>query len=163
MFTWSSSARPARLAAVAALSLSVFAARVHDGRAVVLGMAFSAMAMMLVIHALATPGALVAENGLVQVAGALNLPAGAVILAASALPAVTRPSNVRALLVLDACRGGARWSRGGRAVGGAERPGDPEAPATLPRSCSPAARYLRFAGVRAGAPTCSRDAHRICS
>ena len=43
------------LAAVAALSLSVFAARVHDGRAVVLGMAFSVMAMMLVIHALATP------------------------------------------------------------------------------------------------------------
>ena len=89
------------LAAVAALALSVIAARVHDGRAVLLGMAFSVMATMLVIHALATPGVLVGENGLVQLAGALNLPAGAVILAASALPAVRRPANVRALLVLE--------------------------------------------------------------
>jgi HD-GYP domain-containing protein (c-di-GMP phosphodiesterase class II) len=89
------------LAAVAALSLSVFAARRHDGRAVVLGTAFSVMAMMLVIHALATPGALVAENGLVQLAGALNLPTGAVILAASALPAARRPRNVKTLLVLE--------------------------------------------------------------
>ena len=48
--------------------LSVVAARVNDGRAVVLGMAFSVMAMMLVLHALATPGAWWA-NGLVQVAG----------------------------------------------------------------------------------------------
>ena len=40
------------LAAVAALALSVIAARVHDGRAVLLGMAFSVMATMLVIHAL---------------------------------------------------------------------------------------------------------------
>lgn len=86
------------LAAVAALVLSVVAARLHDGRAVLLGMAFSVMATLLVIHALATPGALVGDNGLVQLAGALNLPVGGVILALSALPALRRPGRVRYLL-----------------------------------------------------------------
>jgi HD-GYP domain-containing protein (c-di-GMP phosphodiesterase class II) len=89
------------LAAAAALALSVLAVRVYDGRAVLLGMAFSVMATMLLIHALATPGAIVGENGLVQLAGALNLPAGAAILVATALPAVRRPRNVEALFELQ--------------------------------------------------------------
>lgn len=86
------------LAAAAAIGLSVVAARLNDGRAVLLGFAFSAMAVMLVIHALATPGALVGDNGLVQVAGALNLPLGGAILAVSALPALRRPRAADRLL-----------------------------------------------------------------
>jgi hypothetical protein len=73
-------------AAGAAIGLSLMAGRFHDGRVVLLGTAFSVMATMLVVHALATPGALVGRNGLMQLAGALNIPAGAAILAASALP-----------------------------------------------------------------------------
>src|SRR3954453_14633873 len=83
------------LAAVAAIGLSVLAARVHDGRAVLLGMAFSVMAMMLVAHAVATPGAWLGENGLMQLAGALNVPAGAVILAAAKLPSLGPPHGAR--------------------------------------------------------------------
>jgi hypothetical protein len=44
---------------------------------------------------------LVGENGLFQLAGALNLPAGAAILVAAALPAVGRPRKVEALFVLQ--------------------------------------------------------------
>lgn len=76
------------LAAAAAIALSLIAGRLNDGRAVLLGTAFAVMATMLVVHALATPGALVGRNGLMQLAGALNIPAGAAILAASALPAL---------------------------------------------------------------------------
>jgi len=51
------------LAAVAALSLSVIAARVHDGRAVLLGMGFSVMATMLVIHARRHPACWLVRTG----------------------------------------------------------------------------------------------------
>jgi hypothetical protein len=86
------------LAVAAAVAMSTIATRLNDGRAVLLGLAFSVMAVMLVIHALATPGALVGDNGLVQVAGALNVPIGGAIIAASGLPALRRPRGVRALL-----------------------------------------------------------------
>ena len=86
------------LAAVAAVALSVFAARVNDGRVVLLGMAFSVMATLLVIHALSTPGAWLPANGLMQLTAALSIPAGAALLAASALPALSRPRHARALL-----------------------------------------------------------------
>jgi putative nucleotidyltransferase with HDIG domain len=86
------------LAAAAAMGLSARAARVNDGRTVLLGMAFSVMATMLVVHALATPGAWLGDNGLMQVAGALNIPVGATILAASALPWQQRPHDARDLM-----------------------------------------------------------------
>jgi HD-GYP domain-containing protein (c-di-GMP phosphodiesterase class II) len=89
------------LTAAAAIALSVSAARQHDGRAVLLSAAFSVMATGLLVHAFATPGWLVGMNGLVQLAGALNLPAGGLILAASALPALRRPMRVRLLLRLQ--------------------------------------------------------------
>ncbi len=90
------------IATAAALAMSVAAARVHDGRCVLLGMAFSVMATLLLIHALATPGVLVeGGDGLMQLAGAVNLPAGAAILAASAIPAIRRPRNVEGLVVLQ--------------------------------------------------------------
>jgi HD-GYP domain-containing protein (c-di-GMP phosphodiesterase class II) len=79
------------LAGAASVGMSIVATRRNDGRAVWLGMAFSVMATMLVIHALATPGVILPANGVVQVAGALNLPVGGTILAASALPLLRRP------------------------------------------------------------------------
>jgi HD-GYP domain-containing protein (c-di-GMP phosphodiesterase class II) len=86
------------LAAAAALTMSVLAARLNDGRAVLLGFAFSMIAVMLVLHGLATPDVLLGDNGLVQVTGALNLPVGGAIVAATALPALRRPRRVGALL-----------------------------------------------------------------
>ena len=89
------------LAGTAAIAMSVIAARLNDGRAVLLGMAFSVIATLLVIHALATPGAILPANGLVQLAGGLNLPIGGAILAASGLPVLRRPRRVKLLLVIQ--------------------------------------------------------------
>jgi HD-GYP domain-containing protein (c-di-GMP phosphodiesterase class II) len=89
------------LAGVSSVAMSIIATRRNDGRAVWLGMAFSVMATVLVIHGLATPGVIVPANGLVQIAGALNLPVGGAILAASALPQLRRPRNARLLLVVQ--------------------------------------------------------------
>jgi HD-GYP domain-containing protein (c-di-GMP phosphodiesterase class II) len=86
------------LAGAASVVMSVVATRRNDGRAVWLGMAFSVMAAMLVIHALATPGVILPANGVVQIAGALNLPVGGTILAASALPLLRRPRRASVLL-----------------------------------------------------------------
>jgi HD-GYP domain-containing protein (c-di-GMP phosphodiesterase class II) len=86
------------LAGAAAIAMSVIAVRLNDGRAVLLGFAFSVMSVLLVFHALATPGVLIGDNGLVQAAGALNLPLGGTILAASALPALRRPRSAAAVL-----------------------------------------------------------------
>lgn len=86
------------LAALAALALSVMAARVHDGRAVLVGTAFSVMATMLLVHALSTPGAWMGDNGLMRLTGALNVPVGAAILAASAFPALGRERHAEGLL-----------------------------------------------------------------
>jgi putative nucleotidyltransferase with HDIG domain len=89
------------LAMVVSIVMSAVAARRNDGRAVWLGMAFSVMATMLVIHALATPGVILGENGLVQVAGALNIPVGGTLLAASGLAVLRRPRRVKLLLGLQ--------------------------------------------------------------
>ncbi|HYB27204.1 MAG TPA: HD-GYP domain-containing protein [Solirubrobacteraceae bacterium] len=86
------------LALTASVAMSVIAARRNDGRAVWIGMAFSAVATLLVIHGLATPGIILPANGLVQVAGALNLPVCGAILAASGLPLLRRPRRVKLLL-----------------------------------------------------------------
>jgi HD-GYP domain-containing protein (c-di-GMP phosphodiesterase class II) len=86
------------LAAAAAVTLSVTAARANDGRAVALGMAFSVMATMLVVHALSTPGVWLGENGLMRLTGALNVPVGATILAASAVPQLHLPRHAKSLL-----------------------------------------------------------------
>jgi HD-GYP domain-containing protein (c-di-GMP phosphodiesterase class II) len=86
------------LAVAASVAMSVIAARRNDGRAVWLGMAFSVAATLLVIHALATPGMIVPANGVVQIAGALNVPVCGAILAASGLPVLRRPRRVGLLL-----------------------------------------------------------------
>jgi putative nucleotidyltransferase with HDIG domain len=87
------------LAAAAAIALSVSAVRLNDGRAVMVGFAFSVMAVMLMLHALSTPDVLISgTHGLVQAAGALNIPVGGAILAATALPSLRRPRGARRVL-----------------------------------------------------------------
>jgi HD-GYP domain-containing protein (c-di-GMP phosphodiesterase class II) len=86
------------LAVTASVGMSIIAARRNDGRAVWLGMAFSVAATLLVVHALATPGVIVPANGVVQIAGALNVPVCGAILAAAGLPILRRPRRVRLLL-----------------------------------------------------------------
>jgi HD-GYP domain-containing protein (c-di-GMP phosphodiesterase class II) len=86
----------------ASLAMTVVGARRRDGRAVVVGAAFSTMSAMLFVHALASPGVFIGMNGLVQLAGAGNLPVGAAILSLSALPAFRRPESVRPLLAVQA-------------------------------------------------------------
>ena len=89
------------LAVAASVTMSVVAMRRSDVQALWLGMGFSTMAMLLVIHALATPGVILPMNGLVQIAGALNLPVGGVLLAASGVSALRRPRRIKLLLGLQ--------------------------------------------------------------
>jgi HD-GYP domain-containing protein (c-di-GMP phosphodiesterase class II) len=91
----------AGLAAAAAFTLTLAGARRGDGRAVLIGTAFSAMAALLSIHGLTTPGFLVGDNGLVAFSGALTLPVGGAVLALSAIPELRRPSAVRPVLALQ--------------------------------------------------------------
>ena len=91
----------AGLAAAAALALTIFGARRGDGRAVLIGTAFSSMAALLSIHGLATPGFILGDNGVVAFSGALTVPVGGAVLALSAIPELRRPSAVRPLLWLQ--------------------------------------------------------------
>ena len=129
------------LAAVAATALSVIAARVNDGRAVLLGMSFSVMATMLVVHALSTPAAWLGDNGLMQLAGAVNIPAGAVILAAAALPGLQRERHAKGLLRFQLALLGALLAAAVVALVEAAR-----IPA-IPRPASPAAGLVFVIGA----------------
>ncbi len=92
----------ALVAAIAAIALTVVGVRRNDGRAVLVGTAFTVMAALLAIHGLATPGVLIGMNGVIALTGAATLPVGAAVLALSALPSLRRPTNLHALLLLDA-------------------------------------------------------------
>jgi putative nucleotidyltransferase with HDIG domain len=88
----------AGLASLAALALTLAGARRGDGRAVIVGTAFSTMAAMLAVHGLTTPGVLVDDNGVVAFSGAATLPIGGAVLALSAVPELRGPAAVRPLL-----------------------------------------------------------------
>ena len=88
-------------AAGASAILTIAGVRRGDGRTVLLGAAFSTMTALLAVHGLATPGVLAGPNGVVVFAGAASLPAGALILALSALPGLRRPRRIRTLVVLQ--------------------------------------------------------------
>src|SRR4051812_7355597 len=78
----------AAVAALASAGLTAAAARRDDGQTPVLGTAFPTLTALLGVHGFAPQGVLVGPNGVVAVAGGLSLPAGAAVLALSALPAV---------------------------------------------------------------------------
>jgi putative nucleotidyltransferase with HDIG domain len=88
-------------AALAALALTIVGIRRKDGRVILIGTAFTVMAALLAIHGLATPGVIVGYNGVLALTGALTLPAGAAILALSALPPLRRPHSITPLLWLE--------------------------------------------------------------
>jgi putative nucleotidyltransferase with HDIG domain len=90
----------AAVATAAALALTIAGARQRDGRAVLVGCAFSVMAALLCLHGITTPGMLVGRNGVVSFTGGATLPIGGAILALGALPALRRPAAVRPLLAL---------------------------------------------------------------
>ena len=93
----------AGFAALAAIALTREGRRRGDGRAVLVGTAFSAMAGLLLVHGLTTPEVLTGDNGVVAFSGAATLPVGGAVLALSAVPpAGGGPKSVRPLLRLQA-------------------------------------------------------------
>ena len=90
------------VATAAAVAMTIVGSRRGDGRAVIVGTAFSAMAAMLAVHGFTTPDFLVGMNGVVAFSGAATLPLGGAVLALSALPSLRRPRSVRPLLWLQA-------------------------------------------------------------
>ena len=92
----------AGLAAFASVALTVVGARRGDGRSVIVGTAFSAMAALLAVHGLTTPGMLVEDNGVIAFSGAATLPVGGAVLALAAVSELRGPRAVRLLLVLQA-------------------------------------------------------------
>src|SRR4051794_40988297 len=88
----------AAVACAASLVLTVAGARARDARAVLMGTAFSTMTALLGVHALATPGFLVGPNGVIALAGGISMPAGGLVLALSALPAVRRTRRIGRLV-----------------------------------------------------------------
>jgi putative nucleotidyltransferase with HDIG domain len=89
-------------ATVAAIALTIAAARRNDGRSVMVGTAFAVMAALLVLHGIATPGVLFDDYGVVAFSGAATIPAGGALLALCTLPFLRRPGAVRAVLLLQA-------------------------------------------------------------
>lgn len=88
-------------ALAASLVLTAVGARRGDTRAVLVGVAFSVMSSMLLVHGLASPGVIVGPNGLVQLAGAGNLPAGTFVLGVGPLLLLRRPNSTRLLLAVQ--------------------------------------------------------------
>jgi putative nucleotidyltransferase with HDIG domain len=91
----------ALVAALASGRLTATAVRRRDAQTALLGTAFSTMTAMLAVHALATPGVLFGMNGVVALAGGLSLPAGAAVLALSALPGLRDTRRMGPLLALQ--------------------------------------------------------------
>jgi HD-GYP domain-containing protein (c-di-GMP phosphodiesterase class II) len=91
----------ALLATGAAIVLTAFGVARSDSRAVLVGAAFTAMAALLALHGLATPGMIVGMNGVVAFSGGATLPVGGAVLALSALPALRGRRGVRPLLYVQ--------------------------------------------------------------
>src|SRR6266513_2949295 len=89
-------------AAVVSLALTIVGVRRNDGRVVLIGTGFTVMSALLAIHGLATPGAIIGMNGVISLTGAATLPAGAAVLALSAVPTLRRPRTMGPLLALQA-------------------------------------------------------------
>ena len=94
-------AEAAGVAAAASASLTIAGARYRDGRAILLGTAFSTMTALFAVHGLATPGVIVGQNGVIAFAGALAQPAGIAVLTLTALPSLRRPQRIGPLLALQ--------------------------------------------------------------
>ena len=89
-------------ATIAAIVLTVAAARRRDGRSVMVGTAFAVMAALLTLHGISTPNVIFSDYGVVAFSGAATIPVGGAILALCTLPVLRRPRAVKPLLVLQA-------------------------------------------------------------
>src|SRR3954447_8066127 len=89
-------------AAFVAAGLTTAGVRARDGRAILLGTAFSTTTALLAVHGFATPGVIVGMNGVIALAGGASLPVGATLLALTAIPALRRPRRIAPLLILQA-------------------------------------------------------------
>jgi putative nucleotidyltransferase with HDIG domain len=87
------------VAASCSIALMLAGFKRRETRAVIAGGAFAAMTLILLIHGLATPGVLIGQNGIVQVAGGLALPVGGAILTVAALPSLRGPRHLRTVTV----------------------------------------------------------------
>src|SRR3954447_21004092 len=92
----------AGITASAAFALTRAGWAARDGRAMLLGTAFSTMTALLAVHGLMTPGVLVGPNGMIALAGGLGIPVGTGILALPAPPAPRRTRRVKPLLIVQA-------------------------------------------------------------
>jgi putative nucleotidyltransferase with HDIG domain len=134
------------LAGGAAAWLTVIGARRRDPRAVLVGAAFSAMAALLFLHGLATPGVLLEEQpgdqtALLAFAGGATLPVGGAILALAAWPRVLRSEAVPGILRLQAVVTTAIVALGIVGMGA------PDLLPTQPAAGSPVALGLLFVGL----------------
>jgi len=91
----------ALVAAAAAAGLSAVGARRGDTRTMLVGTAFAAMAGVLALHGLATPGVVFGQNGVVAITGGATLPVGGLILVASVLPLPRVLRDPRPLLAVE--------------------------------------------------------------
>jgi putative nucleotidyltransferase with HDIG domain len=89
-------------AAVVATGLTMAGIRARDGRAILLGTAFSTTTALLAVHGFSTPGVVVGMNGVIALAGGLSIPVGAGLLALTALPGLRQPRRIAPLLILQA-------------------------------------------------------------
>ena len=89
-------------AAVVAYVVTIAGIRARDGRAILLGTAFSTTTALLAVHGMATPGVIAGPNGVIALAGGASLPVGTGLLALTALPGLRRPRRIAPLLVLQA-------------------------------------------------------------
>jgi putative nucleotidyltransferase with HDIG domain len=91
----------AAITSFASLALTIAGARARDGRAVLMGTAFSTMTALFALHGLSTPGYIVGPNGVIALAGGLSIPVGAYLLALTALPPLRRTRNVAPLIAVQ--------------------------------------------------------------
>ena len=105
----------AGIAAVAAAALTLAGWRAVDGRAMLLGTAFSTMTALLAVHALSTPGVLIGPNGVIAFAGRPRHPRrhrpARPDRAAGAAPHAQRQAAARAPDLARRARGRARRRR----------------------------------------------------
>ena len=137
-------------AAAVAAGVTAAGVRARDGRAILLGTAFSTTTALLAVHGFATPGVLVGPNGVIALAGGASLPIGAALLALTALPGLRRPRRIAPLLALQAALAVGILALAGLALA------VPDLVPPVPQAGSPEAVALLVFGVACLAVLCQR-------
>lgn len=140
------------VATAAAIALTALGARRRDARTVAMGTGFSAMAALLAVHGLTTPGVLVGSNGVVALSGALTLPVGAAILMLAGTALFASAATIRRMLAVQAALAAAIVGLGILAVA------YPGLVPAVPETASPPAIALLVAGLAMFVPLAIRAA-----